>query len=64
MILYYNKQNFISFLCLHATMSETMVTALRVNKELWKNIRRRAIDKEMNLTAILDESLKDWLKKK
>ena len=45
-------------------MSETMVTALRVNKELWKNIRRRAIDKEMNLTSILDESLKDWLKKK
>ena len=45
-------------------MSETMVTALRVNKELWKDIRRRAIDKEMNLTAILDESLKDWLNKK
>ena len=64
MILSYNKQNFILFLCSHILMSETMVTALRVNKELWKDIRRRAIDKEMNLTAILDESLKDWLNKK
>ena len=45
-------------------MPEIMVTALLVNKELWKDIRRRAIGKEMNLTSILDESLKDWLKKK
>ena len=45
-------------------MPETMVTALRVNKELWKTVRKRAIDKEMNLTSVLDESLKDWLEKK
>ena len=32
-------------------MQETMVTALRANKELWKTVRKCVIGKEMNLTA-------------
>ncbi len=45
-------------------MPETIVATLRINKELLNTVKKRAIDKEMNLTPILDEFLKDWLKKK
>ena len=44
-------------------MPETMVMALQVNKELFGKLRKRVTDKEMNLTSILDEYLKDCLKK-
>ena len=37
------------------------VTSLKVDQDTWKKVRIEAINRDRQLTDILDEALKNWL---
>ena len=41
-----------------------VVTSLRVDPELWKKAKMEAIRRDLTLAELVDESIRDWLKKK
>lgn len=40
-----------------------IVTSLRVDPELWKKARIKAIENDITLGEVIDEALREWLKK-
>ena len=41
-----------------------IVTSLKVDEELWKRAKKRAIDKEITLQELLNEAVQGYLKRK
>ncbi len=41
-----------------------VVTSIKVDEELWKRAKKRAIDEEITLQRLLNLAVEDWLKKK
>ena len=41
-----------------------IVTSLRVNSDTWKLAKIEAIKHDLNLADLVDEALKEWIKKK
>jgi len=41
-----------------------MVTSLRVDPELWKRAKVQAVIHDMTLADVIEEALKEWIKKK
>ncbi len=41
-----------------------VVTSLKVEEDLWKRAKKRAIDEEITLQELLNEAVQDYLKKK
>lgn len=41
-----------------------MVTSLRVDSDLWKEAKVQAIRNDMTLADVVEEALRDWIKKK
>jgi hypothetical protein len=46
------------------TMKPTVVTSLRVDEELWKRAKKRAIDEEITLQQLLSSAVQEYLKRK
>ena len=42
---------------------EQVVTSLRVDPELWKRAKIEAIKHDISLGDLIDEALREWLKK-
>ena len=40
------------------------MTSLKVDEELWKRAKKRAIDEEITLQELLNEAVQDYLKRK
>lgn len=40
-----------------------MVTSIKVDGDLWKRAKKKAIDEEITLQELLDMAITDWLKK-
>jgi hypothetical protein len=40
---------------------ETVVTSMKVDKELWKEAKKKAIDKGMTLQELLNDAVKEWM---
>jgi hypothetical protein len=41
-----------------------IVTSLKVDEDLWKRAKKRAIDEEITLQELLNEAVHDYLKRK
>jgi hypothetical protein len=41
-----------------------VVTSLKVDEELWKRAKKRAIDEEITLQQLLNEAVQDYLRRK
>ena len=41
-----------------------IVTSLKVDEDLWKRAKKRAIDEEITLQKLLNEAVQDYLKRK
>jgi hypothetical protein len=41
-----------------------VVTSIKVDEELWKKAKKRAIDEEITLQQLLNMAVEDWLRKK
>jgi hypothetical protein len=41
-----------------------VVTSVKVDEELWKKAKKRAIDEEITLQQLLNLAVEDWLKRK
>jgi hypothetical protein len=41
-----------------------IVTSLRVNAKTWKQAKIEAIKEDLTLAELVDEALKEWIKKK
>ena len=41
-----------------------IVTSLKVDEELWKKAKKRAIDDEITLQELLSEAVQDYLRRK
>jgi len=41
-----------------------IVTSLKVDEELWKRAKKRAIDEEITLQELLNEAVQDYLKRR
>jgi len=41
-----------------------VVTSIKVDEELWKKAKKRAVDEEITLQQLLNMAVEDWLKKK
>ncbi len=41
-----------------------VVTSLKVDEDLWKRAKKRAIDEEITLQELLNEAVQDYLKRK
>jgi hypothetical protein len=41
-----------------------IVTSLKVDEELWKRAKKRAIDEEITLQQLLNEAVQDYLRRK
>ena len=41
-----------------------IVTSLKVDEDLWKRAKKRAIDEEISLQELLNEAVQDYLKRK
>lgn len=41
-----------------------VVTSLKVDEDLWKRAKKRAIDEEMTLQELLNEAVQDYLRRK
>ncbi len=41
-----------------------IMTSLKVDEELWKRAKKRAIDEEITLQELLNEAVQDYLKRK
>ncbi|HZW85379.1 MAG TPA: hypothetical protein VFE91_05710 [Nitrososphaerales archaeon] len=42
----------------------SVVTSIKVDEELWKRAKKRAIDDEMTLQELLNAAVQDYLKRK
>jgi len=42
----------------------TVVTSVKVDEELWKEAKKKAIDEGITLQDLLNEAVEDWMKKK
>jgi hypothetical protein len=40
------------------------VTSLKVDEDLWKRAKKRAVDEEITLQELLNEAVQDYLKRK
>ncbi|HEV2226867.1 MAG TPA: hypothetical protein VGR56_08730 [Nitrososphaerales archaeon] len=40
------------------------VTSLKVDEDLWKRAKKRAVDEEMTLQELLNEAVQDYLRRK
>ena len=40
------------------------VTSLKVNEDLWKRAKKRAVDEEITLQELLNEAVQDYLRRK
>ncbi len=40
------------------------VTSLKVDEDLWKRAKKRAVDEETTLQELLNEAVQDYLKRK
>lgn len=45
-------------------MKPTVVTSLRVDEDLWKRAKKRAIDEEITLQQLLNAAVQEYLKRK
>jgi len=45
------------------TEKDQVVTSLRVDPELWKKAKMKAIENDTTLGEIIDEALREWIKK-
>jgi predicted HicB family RNase H-like nuclease len=43
---------------------EQVVTSLRVDPELWKKAKIKAIENDLSLGEVIDEALREWLQKR
>lgn len=41
-----------------------IVTSLKVDQDLWKRAKKRAIDEEITLQQLLNDAVQDYLKRK
>jgi hypothetical protein len=41
-----------------------VVTSVKVDEELWKEAKKKAIDEGITLQDLLNEAVEDWMKKK
>ncbi len=41
-----------------------IVTSMKVDEDLWKRAKKRAIDEEITLQQLLNEAVQDYLKRK
>jgi hypothetical protein len=41
-----------------------IVTSMKVDEELWKRAKKRAIDDEITLQQLLNQAVQDYLRKK
>ena len=41
-----------------------IVTSLKVDEELWKRAKKRAIDEDITLQELLNEAVQDYLRRK
>jgi hypothetical protein len=41
-----------------------VVTSLKVDEDLWKRAKKRAIDEEITLQELLNEAVQDYLKRR
>jgi len=41
-----------------------IVTSIKVDEDLWKRAKKRAIDEEITLQQLLNLAVEEWLKKK
>lgn len=41
-----------------------VVTSMKVDEDLWKKAKKRAIDEEITLQELLNEAVQDYLRKK
>ncbi len=44
-------------------MSDKSKTSLTLDKELWKKFKVKCIEKDKSYTAILEDLIKEWVKK-
>jgi hypothetical protein len=42
----------------------SIVTSIKVDEELWKRAKKRAIDEEITLQELLNAAVQDYLKRK
>lgn len=42
---------------------EQVVTSLRVDPDLWKKAKMKAIENDTTLGEVIDEALREWLRK-
>jgi hypothetical protein len=42
---------------------EQIVTSLRVDPDLWKKAKMKAIENDTTLGEVIDEALREWIKK-
>ena len=49
---------------IYTSKKEQTITSLRVDPELWKEAKVQAIKHDMTLADLVDEALKEWIKKK
>ena len=40
-----------------------VVTSLRVDPELWKKAKMKALENDITLGEVIDEALREWIKK-
>ncbi len=45
-------------------MGKPVVTSVKVDEELWKEAKKKAIDEGITLQDLLNEAVEDWMKKK
>lgn len=41
-----------------------VVTSIKVDEDLWKEAKKKAIDEGITLQDLLNEAVEDWMKKK
>lgn len=41
-----------------------IVTSIKINPELWKQVKIAAIREDLTISEVLEEALQDWLVKK
>ena len=48
----------------HAVHKPAIVTSVKVDEDLWKRAKKRAIDEEITLQELLNAAVQDYLRKK
>jgi DNA-binding protein YbaB len=45
-------------------MGKPTVTSVKVDEDIWKEAKKKAIDEDITLQDLLNEAVEDWLRKK